>query len=174
MEIERKPFCHALCAAQSTRPSTALSSKAAGAKFCVHDHRGSAIQIGTSEGLFLVGDPIWVGCGLCGPTRAQNGHGSPAGAVSIGPGVLDRSYSAIRSSVRSHRIVGSRRREPRRHLCRPPATVCLFGTRLLYGRARRQRRVGRGMARDGAERRNDRAVARRAARKAGDTPNIGV
>ena len=55
--------------------------------------------------------------------RGQNArnccHSSPAGAVSIGPSALDRRTGAVRSSVRSHRIVGSRPDVPRRHPCRP-------------------------------------------------------
>jgi len=56
-----------------------------------------------------------------GPNARNCGHSSRAGAVSMGPSGLDRSCSTIRSSVRSHRIVGSQPDLPRRHHCRPAA-----------------------------------------------------
>jgi hypothetical protein len=49
------------------------------------------------------------------------GRRSPAGAVSMGPSAFDRRNSAVRSSVRSHRIVRSQPSEPRRHHRRPEA-----------------------------------------------------
>jgi hypothetical protein len=58
-----------------------------------------------------------------GQKRAKPGHSSPAGAASTGPSALDRRTNAVRSSVRSHRIVRSQPSEPRRHHCRPEARV---------------------------------------------------
>jgi hypothetical protein len=46
-------------------------------------------------------------------------HSSPPSTASIGPSALDRRTGAVRSSVRSHRSVGSRPDVPRRHPCRP-------------------------------------------------------
>jgi hypothetical protein len=60
-----------------------------------------------------------------GPNARNCGHSSRAGAVSMGPSGLDRSCSTIRSSARSHRIVGSQPDLPRRHHCRP--AVLPFG-----------------------------------------------
>ena len=60
--------------------------------------------------------------GLDGGPNARNcGRSSPAGAVSVGPGVLDRRNGAVRSSVRSHRILGPQAGVPRRHHCAPAA-----------------------------------------------------
>jgi hypothetical protein len=39
----------------------------------------------------------------------------------MGPSGLDRRTAAVRSSVRSHPIVGSQPTDSRRHRCRPPA-----------------------------------------------------
>jgi hypothetical protein len=51
--------------------------------------------------------------------RAQNGHSSRGGDVSIGPSAFDRRTGAVGSPVRSHRAVRSQPSEPRRHHCRP-------------------------------------------------------
>ena len=58
-----------------------------------------------------------------GRKRTKPGHSSPGGAASTGPSARDRRTCAVRSSVRSHRIVRSQPSEPRRHHCRPEARV---------------------------------------------------
>jgi hypothetical protein len=58
-----------------------------------------------------------------GPNARNCGHSSPADAASMCPSGLNRRTSAVRSSARSHRIIGAQPTVPRRHHCRPPARI---------------------------------------------------
>ena len=76
-----------------------------------------------------------------GPKRTKPDHSSPADAVSIGPGALNRRTGAIRSSVRSHPVVGSQPGVFRRHHCRPPA-LFRHVWHALRGQSGRMRSLG--------------------------------
>jgi hypothetical protein len=120
--IEPAPSRRSLLAAKAARRSTPIRSRPnfPGQNHWIHNHQLSAIcfaapahRTEADRARTKSSDPVHRG-----PNARNCGHSSPAGTVSTGPSALYRRSTAVRSSVRSHHIVGSQPNVPRRHHCR--------------------------------------------------------